>query len=309
MEKYRDWNGIGRIVCRLFALLFLVSFTAVAEEAVPPPPPAQGTMPFSGEPDTYQRPEKRIFPLWSEKAKARGRELPPPFGVMVLTNWMNSDWDFERALVSLGGSNPISLDAAQDATMNLETQTTGIKADLWVLPFLDLMVGFGDVNVDADLGLRNIPVDFDPGRGFTRADAIIPMHFNGTYYSFGTVLAGAYRRLYGAVDASWVKTELESQVNLSSSGFWTFTAAPKIGYNAGLSQIYIGARYISKNEHYSGTVPLASGNDLGFDVKVKTDSWVANGGIRAVIREHWEVLSEIAMGKRYQITAGVGYRW
>ena len=100
-----------------------------------------------------------------------------------------------------------------------------------------------------------------------------------------------------------------SNASLSADGFWTFTAAPKVGYNAGLSQVYVGARYISKNERYKGTVPLPSGNDLTFDVNVKTDSWVGNFGIRTVIRQHWELLMESALGKRYQITGGLGYRW
>jgi len=231
---------------------------------------------------------------------------------MAITNWMNSDWRFESAAVSLANSPYLNLDAAQNATMNLEIQTTGVKFDLWVLPFLDLMVGGGNVDVDAKLGLRDIPIYFDPalGGGTTvRGDAIIPMEFGGSYYSLGTVLAGAYKRFYGAADMSWVKTKLNGDVNLGADGFWTFTAAPKVGYNAGLSQVYVGARYISKNEHYFGTVPLASGETLGFDVKVKTDSWVGNAGIRSVIRKHWEILMEVAMGVRQQITAGVGYRW
>lgn len=140
-------------------------------------------------------------------------------------------------------------------------------------------------------------------------DAIVPMSFSGDYYSFGGVLAGAYKRLYGATDFSWVKTNLQGNASLSADGFWTFTAAPKVGYNAGLSQIYVGARYISKNEHYSGTVPLPSGENLGFDVRVKTDSWVGNFGLRTVIRQHWEILMESALGNRHQITGGVGYRW
>jgi hypothetical protein len=177
---------------------------------------------------------------------------------------------------------------------------------------MDVMIGGGKVDVDAQLGLRDIPIYFDPalGGGTTvRGDKIIPMKFGGDYYSVGTVLTGVYKRFYGAVDMSWVKTMLQGDASLSADGFWTFTASPKIGYNAGLSQIYVGARYISKNEHYFGTVPLAGGQKLGFDVNVKTDSWVGNFGLRTVIRKHWEILMESALGNRYQITGGVGYRW
>ncbi len=299
-------------------------------EGVPPAPASgaaptaipvdQGKMPFSGEADTYQRSDRRIFPLMSDKMRAgmakRQKETPPPFGVMYITNWMDSDWKFQSAAVNIDGSNPVSLDAAAGATMDLQTQTNGIKADLWLFPFLDVMAGFGHVDVDAQLGLRNIPIGFDPGSivparpaSAIHGDAIIPMKFGGDYYSFGGVLAGAYKRLYAATDFSWVKTKLQGNASLSADGFWTFTAAPKIGYNAGLSQVYVGARYISKNERYKGTVALPSGNNLGFDVAIKTDSWVGNFGLRTVIRKHWEILMESALGKRYQITGGIGYRW
>jgi hypothetical protein len=285
---------------------------ALAQDSLAVP---HGVVPFSDQPDTAYV-KKHIFPLWQEKVRARGRmgSLPPPYGVMLLDNWMNSDWKFLSAAVSLGGSNPISLEAAQNATMELNIGTLGLKGDLWVLPFLNIFAGGGQVDVDANLTLRNIPIYFDPGGvgrppQFVYGDADVPMTFSGDYYSLGFVIAGAHRHFYGAMDASWVKTSLSGSASLSADGFWTFTAAPKIGYNAGLSQIYIGARYVSKNEHYTGTVDLPSGNPLGFDVLITTHSWAPNAGMRTVIREHWEFLIEVASDPRQQITAGAGYRW
>lgn len=244
------------------------------------------------------------FPLLADKARARGRELPPPFGVMLVTNWMDSDWRFTHAAVGISDNPGVTLDAAENATMDLQVSTTGLKADMWLLPFLDLMVGYGTVDVDAQLGLRDIPLAIG-----TRGDAIVPMDFGGTYYSFGGVFAGAYNRFYGACDFNWLKTRLDGDASLSSDGFWTFTAAPKLGYNAGLSQVYVGARYISKNENFQGTVALPSGNNMSFDVNVETNTWAANFGIRTIMLKHWEILMESSIGQRYQITGGIGYRW
>jgi len=255
----------------------------------------------------------RLFPLMSarmrEEIQKRGRELPPPYGVMALGNWLDSDWDFLSASVSLSDSPYVDIPAGETATMDLQSTTVGFKADVWVLPFVDLMIGGGRADIDANLNLFDVPVSFSPGQGVTRGDKIVPMKFDGEYYSFGFVIAGAYKKFYGAIDASWIKTQLNGDASLSADGFWTLTVSPKIGYNAGMTQFYIGARYLSKNEHYVGTVPLASGQTLGFDVQIETASWAPNFGIRTVVREHWEVLVECAFSTRRQITAGVGYRW
>jgi hypothetical protein len=270
-----------------------------------------GTVPFTNKPDTAYV-KKHFFPLLQEKLASRlgDRQLPPPYGVMLLNNWMDSDWRFTSAAISLGGSNPISLDAAANATMDLRIGTRGAKADIWVLPFLNVFGGGGDVDIDAQLGLRDIPLNYDPVPGkFVYGDAIVPMEFTGSYTSLGFVLAYAYKHFYGAMDGSWVKTSLNGDASLSSDGFVTFTAAPKFGYNAGLSQLYIGARYVSKNEHYVGTVSLPSGNPLGFDVRITTDTWAPNVGMRTVIQDHWEFLIEVAGDPRHQISVGGGYRW
>lgn len=254
-----------------------------------------------------------LFPLMSdrmrEKIGERARQLPPPWGVMALANWLDSDWDFLSASISLSDSPYIDIPAGETATMDLKSSTVGMKADLWVLPFFDVMIGGGRADIDASLNLFDIPLSYSPGQGVVRGDKVVPMKFNGDYYSVGFVVAGAYKRFYGALDVSWVKTKLSGSASLAGDGFWTLTASPKIGYNAGMTQFYIGARYLSKNEHYVGTVPLASGQDLSFDVQIETASWAPNFGVRTVIRHHWEVLVECAFGPRRQITAGVGYRW
>src|SRR5580765_1616661 len=155
---------------QVLGLAFLLALPAVAH-AADSTPVVKGTMPFSDKPDTTYV-KKSFFPLWQEKLRGRigARELPPPYGIMLLNNWMDSDWRFKSAAVSLGGSNPISLDAAANATMNLSIGTRGAKADLWLLPFLDVFAGGGDVAVEASLGLRDIPLHFDPGVGFVYGD-------------------------------------------------------------------------------------------------------------------------------------------
>src|SRR5687767_3602394 len=87
-------NQIKLMAGSLMALGFF-ALVARAEEAPPaapetpavaapvaapsPVPASHGTMPFSNEPDTHDRGEKRLFPLLGDKARARGKELPPPF--------------------------------------------------------------------------------------------------------------------------------------------------------------------------------------------------------------------------------------
>src|SRR5688572_7048439 len=194
--------------------------------------------------------KNRLFPLMTDKMrkhiKERARELPPPYGVMALGNWLDSDWDFIGASVSLSDSPYIEIPAGETATMDLQSTTKGFKADVWVLPFVDLMIGGGRADIDSSLSLIDIPISYTPGQGVVRGDKVVPLRFDGEYYSFGVVIAGAYKRFYGAIDASWIKTSLNGDASLSADGFWTLTVSPKVGYNAGMTQFYIGARYLSK---------------------------------------------------------------
>ena len=231
-----------------FCLFGVLAMGLVAAGRAEEPAAAPNATPSSDMPAMEEPAKKHFFPLFAEKLRLKERkfELPPPYGVMVLTNWLDSDWEFTSASVSLEDSPYINLPAAEKATMDLQSATTGMKADVWILPFLDFMVGGGSVDVDANLGLIDIPISYSPIGGVVRGDKVVPMKFEGEYYSVGFVIAGAYKGFYGALDASWVKTELNGDASLSEDGFWTLTASPKVGYNAGLTQFYVGARYISK---------------------------------------------------------------
>jgi hypothetical protein len=124
----------------IFGVLALGSIApSRAEEPAPATP---GAPPATGGPALEQPAEKRLFPLFADKLRLKERKmvLPPPYGVMVLTNWLDSDWEFTSASVSLHGSPYINLPAAENATMDLQSATSGMKADVWILPFLDFMV-------------------------------------------------------------------------------------------------------------------------------------------------------------------------
>src|SRR4051812_2633735 len=74
-----------------------------------------------------------LFPLMTdrmrEKIGERARQLPPPYGVMALANWLDSDWDFISASISLSDSPYINIPAGETATMKLQSSTQGLKAD------------------------------------------------------------------------------------------------------------------------------------------------------------------------------------
>src|SRR6478752_3596665 len=164
--------NLSRKNSKSFCLLGVLAIALVTAGRAEEPAAAPDAPPSSDVPATTEPAKEHFFPLFAEKLRMKERkfELPPPYGVMALTNWLDSDWKFTSASVSLEGSPYINLPAAEKATMDLQSSTTGVTADVGILPFLDFRVGGGRVDVDANLGLIDTPISYSPIGGVVRGD-------------------------------------------------------------------------------------------------------------------------------------------
>src|SRR5512135_2252843 len=172
-------------LCRpVAALILLASATCLAQQAGPVAPlDAPGTP--TGD---------SLFPLW--KSLAEGRSLPPPYGINVVLMDLSGHWDVQSFSAAVAGNEVASL----SGTANVHPFTYGARADVWVLPFLNVFVTAGGVKLNVQAIGEDLPLGtsgFPPQ--VVRGDLLIDLDFTGYYGGVGGVLAGGWKKLFASV--------------------------------------------------------------------------------------------------------------
>lgn len=285
----------------LAAVLLMSGPLALGAQDVAP------AIPLASDTPSADESPKRLFPLLQNLVADRPN-LPPPYGVALMSSWIDSDWHFQTATVGIDDIN-VPVEIAKDCDIHIRSLTVGVKGDIWILPFFNVFGVVGKVQADNQLVLRNVPVDWDPGNGTTRSDVVVDFDLDGEYYTAGCVFAGGYRNFFGSVDLSITATDFGHTSSVTSDQDAAFSTAPRIGYATGLTQIWVGARYINASSSYTGATTLANGHRFTFDVDLDTAEWNLDLGMRTVLQKHWEVMLNSGIGDRHMIMASVGYRW
>lgn len=244
-----------------------------------------------------------LFPLWKDLAK--GHDLPPPYGVSVNAAYMGTEYGFGPVKLALGDDPLLEYDLTSSG-VTYQTYTTGMKADLWLLPFMNVMAlsGYTDVDVlvtlhDIPVGYGGIPPEVEIG------DKILELHFQGPYYGFGTVLAVGWRGFFATSDFVWTSQVLEAQVEgQDDDTVNAFSLAPRFGHRTGTSEVWAGARYITSDRRFSG-----SAGELSYDLEVHETEWNFLAGAHVLMYDHWDFTVEGGMGDREMIVVNAGYRW
>jgi len=246
-----------------------------------------------------------FFPLW--KSLLEGKDFLPPYGVNVVLFDLSGQWDVKNFSASVNGQDLVSL----SGTANVHPFTYGARADVWVLPFLNVFAVGGGVKLnvqaigeDLPLGISGLPPK--PVRG----DVFLDLDFTGYYGGVGTVVMGRWKDLFASADASAVWTHLVSQQSgVTGNELVTYTASVRLGYIAGAVQPYVGARYVRKIDHFEGTVAGPGGSPVTFAVDLQAPEWNYDVGAHALIARHFEFLVEAGFGKRTHGLANIGYRF
>lgn len=173
------------------------------------------------------------LPLFKKEAEERGYTLPEAFGLSL--GYMNVSQGINVDSIALSGLPP--------QVQNLEIGTQGgyqeseiltLKADVWVLPFLNFYAIGGKLNgysettitsVKGDLKLLPsfpaIPIEVDNLSEPFRLD------LDGYTYGVGTVIAGGYESFFALVDASYTKTSL----TVIDGEIDSIVVSPRIGWD------------------------------------------------------------------------------
>ena len=147
--------------------------------------------------DSILRTYNNIFPLLGRKAIERGFDLPKPLGINLIGVYVDQEIDIGNLGLSTN-DNPITPTDFIGFGTNTSTVTTfNLRADLWVLPFLNVYAIGGQA-------WANTTVEVAEPIAFTSS-----VDQTGTYFGTGLTFAFGIKRFFGSVDQNWTWTKLE----------------------------------------------------------------------------------------------------
>ncbi|CDG88635.1 hypothetical protein L7750_04990 [Xenorhabdus bovienii] len=285
--------------------------------------------------------ESRILPIWGDEARAKGYDLPEPFGASY--GYMNLRQDiiidsikfqFTNPLVDKSFRNLIAVNAGDTREKN---ESHMLKLDTWVLPFINVYGVYGKTkgtsktNLDSiyfmdmeDPWLKNIPFE---------------LNFEGKTYGGGATFAGSYNQFFATLDANYTRTTLD----ILDGDISALVITPRVGYEFVFEplftgqgntkvQVWVGAMYQDITQRFKGDVSKLNlpsdladlfgsltnntadngkyKSDIKFDVEQHlAHKWNNTVGARFEITRNFNILSEVGFGNRNSLFVSGEFRF
>jgi len=277
-------------------------------------------------PDTKKEtvePVTRKLPIWGQKVREMGFDLPLPFGAGA--NFVLMDQGIDIRNVKVGIGDPIfeieDLDLS-DARAH-DTAIT-MRLDMWLLPFANIYGIFGyisgETELDLDIGeiANNLPIPglppiFEPGK---TVDSNI--HYNGTTYGGGMTLGVGYKDFFASVDGNYTY----SDIDLVDGDVTTLTISPRVGLLVdspavkGSLAFWVGAMYMKYKQTVTDDInlnefdPRLPSVQINFELDVKNDEpWNFIFGGQWELTKRWQFMAEGGIGDRKQLILSAFFRF
>ena len=277
-------------------------------------------------PDTKKEtvePVTRKLPIWGQKVREMGFDLPLPFGAGA--NFVLMDQGIDIRNVKVGIGDPIfEIDDLGLSDARAHDTAITMRLDMWLLPFANIYGIFGYINGETELDLdinkiaSNLPIPglppiFEPGK---TVDSNI--HYNGTTYGGGMTLGGGYKDFFASVDGNYTY----SDIDLVDGDITTLTISPRVGLLIdspaikGSLAFWVGAMYMKYKQTVTDDInlnefdPRLPSVQINFKLDVKNDEpWNFIFGGQWEITKRWQVMAEGGLGDRKQLILGAFIRF
>ena len=269
------------------------------------------------EPVTYK------LPIWGQKVREKGFDLPLPFGAGANLVLMDQGLDIRNVKVGIG--DPIfEIDDFGLSDARAHDTAITVRLDMWLLPFANIYGIFGSINgqseLDLDIGsisgslpIPGLPPIFEPGKTID-----LNIDYNGTTFGGGMTLAGGYKDFFASVDGNYTY----SNVDLVDGDITTLTISPRLGMLVdapaikGSLAFWVGAMYMKYKQTIRDDInlnkfdPRLPSVQIDFKLDVKNDEpWNFLFGGQWEITKRWQVMAEGGVGDRKQLILGVFFRF
>ena len=267
-------------------------------------------------------PITRKIPIWGEKIREMGYDLPLPFGAGANFVWMDQGIDIRELTVSLGS---VSTEPGFIGFSNARSRNTAatVRLDAWLLPFMNIygLFGYLEGNTELDINVPGLTIDvpiIGPVPIFDPFTVPVDVDYDGVTYGGGVTLAGGYKRMFGSLDMNYTR----SDINLTDGEVTTLTISPRLGILfespaiKGSGALWIGAMYMDYKETISDSInlkqidPSLPSLTLDYEVKIKNKeklNFIFGG--QWEITKRWQVMAEGGVGERKQLILGAFFRF
>ncbi len=240
-------------------------------------------------------------PAWGQNegidVATRGHKMPMKWGVGFTIYNQTQPYDIVNLMVPLAG---LDIGAAEDLTIENNTDSYHFKFDYWLAPFLNvyLLGGYidGTTNVklsDVDLGL---PIRLND----------IRIDYSGIMYGGGLTLAFGGKGWFTTLTYDITRTDLD--VTTSSVQGWVLT--PRVGLVFGGAAVWVGAMYQQAEETHEGIWEMPYIGQVPYYVELQQSKpWNYQIGMIAGLSEHWNLTLEGGVGSRKSVLANLEYRF
>jgi hypothetical protein len=272
------------------------------------------------------------LPFLGKAATKMGFKLPRPFGIAAFVYAHNQNMEFTGLQVGIDGGDKVDLNSLFELEKSAVTQSTYMplfKADLWIFPFLNVMVigGAGQnelngelvINEDKrkfvnDLGdaLGNLPgwiIDWPDIPNVPRSMPI-KTTITSEVYGGGFTLAGGIDNFNLSVNYQLMFTKIVEANTTNMVNVVT----PMIGYMSPFGvNFMLGGQGQFYNTKISGYIEVQDSNGdmhkIDYNVDFEPIKWNAILGIYKNFAKHWEMSFQAGFGQRTSLTAILGYRF
>ncbi len=267
-----------------------------------------------------------FLPLLGDEARARGYDLPEPFGINF--NYMNIRQNIDVDSIHFSGLGigninlPSNLFDINVAKTRQRSTTRTIKLDAWILPFMNI---YGIVGKTRGSSLSKVSVDSNPSsqnglinkmiagviHGMNKSGDLqnldFKLKFKGDTFGVGTVFAGGYDNWFGLLDMNYTQTRFD----ILDGSIDAFTLSPRVGYRFTLPpvqalhlgeshlNVWVGSMYQNVQQEFKGKL-----SDLHMPGNLQSLMQMADqkGNGRFDVKQHLESPWNVLVGASYELT-------
>lgn len=272
----------------------------------------------------------RKLPFLAQKVIDEGYDLPLPYGGGITYANVRQDMLLDELEVGINGreKEPFEFVAFEDA--GAKSESTQLKLDVWLFPFMSVFAMVGDVRGNATLDvlldgngmLDHLDIDcsgFPPkplcglleDQMFTLP---IETTFSGTTYGVGTTLAGGWKGWFVAMPFNFTYADMDTTETEGVSFTFTPRAGRVIDMNRwGNLALFGGGNYLKTELAIEGQVSTPD-QLVVIDYTIEqqnTDRWNLVIGANWDFNKHLSFSAEYNgfIGTREAIISSLTYRW